>query len=239
MPHTTQGKRPLQKMFTSVPPSYDRLNRILTLGADEGWRRKAIRQCLSNEPETVLDLCCGTGDLVLSLKQKASPSTRVMALDFSEPMLELAKQKAARKNIEGIEFIYGDAADMPFDDNSIDSIGIAFGFRNLTFENPDRDIFLKEILRVLKPGGQLVIVETSQPDNALWKKMYHLYMGMITAPIGGLLSGQKSAYKYLAYSAKNFYTPHQMQQLLKGAGFSTVSTTQLMGGISALTTAIK
>ena len=234
-----EESRPLKKMFTSVPPSYDRLNRILTLGADESWRRKAVDQCLANEPVRMLDLCCGTGDLVVRMKRNAPATTQVMALDFSQPMLELARQKAIRKQAEGIEFIHGDVADMPFDDNTFDSIGIAFAFRNLTFENPDRDIFLREILRVLRPGGQLVIVETSQPGNYLWRKLYHFYMRWFTAPVGGFLSGQKSAYRYLAYSAKNFFTPDQVKSLLLKAGFSQVSSRPLMGGISALTTAIK
>ncbi len=226
-------------MFSVVPPSYDRLNRILTLGADEGWRRQAVRQCLKNNPASMLDLCCGTGDLSLRMKKQGGDQVEVKALDFSAPMLELARQKAGKRAIRDVEFILGDVADLPFEDDRFDSIGIAFGFRNLTFENRDRDIFLKEILRVLKPGGQFVIVETSQPSLSVWRKLYHWYMHHITAPIGGWLSGQRSAYKYLAYSARNFYTPEQMKQLLLKAGFARVESKPLLGGISAITTAIK
>ena len=231
--------RPLKKMFSVVPPRYDRLNRILTLGADEGWRRQAVQQILKNKPERFLDLCCGTGDLVLHVQKHAPEYAALKALDFSEPMLELARKKAVEKEVEGVEFIYGDAAEMPFPDNYFDTIGITFAFRNLTFENPDRDRFLQEILRVLRPGGQFVIVETSQPANGLWRSLYHWYMRWITAPVGGWLSGQKSAYRYLAYSAKHFFTPKQMKELLLQAGFSKVDSQPLMGGISALTTAVK
>jgi demethylmenaquinone methyltransferase / 2-methoxy-6-polyprenyl-1,4-benzoquinol methylase len=234
-----EQSRPLKKMFSVVPPSYDILNRILTLGADAGWRKSATRQILRNNPSQVLDLCCGTGDLLLEVKKKAGKDVTIKALDFSAPMLDIAKKKLSRKGMNAVELILGDAANMPFQDNSFDSIGISFGFRNLTFENPDREIFLKEILRVLRPGGQLVIVETSQPSNLIWRKLYHYYMSWFTAPIGGVLSGQRSAYQYLAYSARNFYSPAQMRELLLDAGFSQVNSEALMGGISAITTAVK
>jgi demethylmenaquinone methyltransferase / 2-methoxy-6-polyprenyl-1,4-benzoquinol methylase len=232
-------KRPLHKMFTSVPPSYDILNRVLTFGQDESWRKKAASLCVANNPQTILDLCCGTGDLTIHLKKKAAPGTEIKALDFSPPMLELAKKKATNHNMNEIEFIQGDAAAMPFPDNYFDSIGIAFAFRNLTYHNPDRDKFLAEILRVLKPGGRFVIVETSQPKNTVFRKLFHWQLRWITAPVGGLLSGQYGAYKYLAHSASNYHDSVELEELLTGAGFTSVSTQDLMGGITGLTLALK
>lgn len=227
-------KRPLQKMFTSVPPSYDFLNRLLTLRFDQTWRRMAAEACLENKPERMLDLCCGTGDLVIHMAGMAAPGTEITALDYSPPMLEIAKKKSVRNNIHDINFIHGDVASMPFPDNHFDSIGIAFAFRNLTFHNPDTSKFLSEINRVLKPGGRFVIVETSQPENIIIRKLFHWYMRWVTAPVGGSLSGHHGAYKYLAHSAREYFKSEELEDLLIDAGFSKVSTQLLIGGIAGL-----
>jgi demethylmenaquinone methyltransferase / 2-methoxy-6-polyprenyl-1,4-benzoquinol methylase len=227
-------KRPLQKMFRAVPPSYDLLNRVLTFGLDEPWRKKAAAACLANNPASVMDLCCGTGDLVMHLGKAAPPGTIIKALDYSQPMLDIATKKAVRKNLPGIVFIHGDAASMPFPDNHFDSIGIAFAFRNLTFRNPDSQKFLSEILRVLKPGGRFVVVETSQPPNKLLRRLYHLYLKWITAPVGGILSGHSGAYKYLAHSARLYYNQVEMEELLGKSGFRDVTSSPLLGGIAAV-----
>ncbi len=226
--------RPLQKMFMAVPPSYDRLNRLLTFRMDEVWRKKAARVLLEGEPEKVLDLCTGTGDLALHLAKRAKSSTEVLALDYSKPMLEVAKSKASGQQISNVDFLHGDAAAMPFSDAAFDGVGIAFAFRNLTYKNPDTPIFLREILRVLKPGGQFVAVETSQPSNGLLRGLYHFYMRFVTVPLGGLLSGHRGAYHYLAHSAILYYRPQELKNLLLEAGFSQVKQKPLLGGIAAL-----
>ncbi len=226
--------RPLQKMFMAVPPSYDRLNRLLTLRIDECWRGKAAKAILRDNPETVLDLCTGTGDLALRLRRKAAENTQIHALDYSEPMLAVARDKTRKRRLDAIDFRQGDAAAMPFDDGFFDTVGIAFAFRNLTYKNPDRDVFLKEILRVLRPDGQFVAVETSQPSNKLLRKLFHLYMRWITRPIGGLFSGHRGAYRYLAHSAIDYYHPADLKQILLDAGFRSVTCTPLAGGVAAL-----
>lgn len=217
-----------------VPPKYDLLNRVLTLRFDEYWRKKATKQLLSTQPKRLLDLCTGTGDLALRLKMKSNPGTEIFALDFSEPMLELARQKAIKRNIRGVDFRYGDAASMPFGNDFFDGVGIAYAFRNLTYKNPDTDKFLAEIIRVLRLGGQFVAVETSQPYNPIVRKLYHAQLKYITAPLGGLLSGQREAYQYLANSATDFYTPEEMKKILLKAGFGKVTYRQLLGGVAAL-----
>ncbi len=226
--------RPLQKMFMAVPPSYDRLNRLLTLRMDEYWRGKAARAVLKENPETVLDLCTGTGDLALRLRRKAAEKTQIHALDYSEPMLAMARDKAGKRKLHAIDFRQGDAAAMPFDDGFFDAVGIAFAFRNLTYKNPDRDVFLKEILRVLQPGSHFVAVETSQPRNKVLRNLFHLYMRWITRPVGGLFSGHRGAYRYLAHSAIDYYHPADLKQILLDAGFSSVDYTSLAGGMAAL-----
>jgi demethylmenaquinone methyltransferase / 2-methoxy-6-polyprenyl-1,4-benzoquinol methylase len=232
------GRRPLQKMFNDVPPAYDLLNRTLTFRFDQVWRRQAASECLENNPSMVLDLCCGTGDLAIQLARAASPAVSIKALDYSEPMLWLARDKAERRKLP-VEFIHGDAAAMPFGDATLDSVGIAFAFRNLTFHNPDRDKFLSEILRIIKPGGRFVIVETSQPKNQLLRKLFHFYLDYITAPVGGILSGHYGAYHYLAHSARNYYNREELTDLLITAGFSRVVSKPLMGGIAGIFTAVK
>lgn len=231
--------RPLQKMFMEVPGRYDLLNRMLTWRMDERWRRAAVKEILSDDPSAVLDLCTGTGDLLLRLAAKTNGSVSLKGLDFSPPMLEIARQKAVRKKTQNIEWIHGDAADMPFPDGHFDAIGIAFAFRNLTYKNPDRDKFLKEIHRVTKPGGKFVIIETSRPRSALVQKGVNLYMNLAVKGLGGAMSGHKSAYRYLAHSAKNYYTPGEVSGLLKNAGFSSVGYRLFVGGVAALHVAVK
>lgn len=232
-------KRPLQRMFMSVPPSYDMVNRLLTLGLDQFWRKRAAIACLEGNPLKVLDLCTGTGDLVLKLGSLSSEDTELTALDYSVPMIDLAMKKAAGKGLEKINFLHGDAADMPFEDNFFDSVGIAFAFRNLTFHNPDRERFLSEILRVLKPGGRFVVIETSQPENILVRKFFHFYMSYVTVPLATILSGQRGAYKYLAHSARNYYNRFELESILIGAGFSTAESELFLGGVAGLFIAVK
>ena len=234
-----KDNRPLQKMFMAVPPTYDLMNRLLTFRMDEVWRKKAAQECLKNNPERVLDLCCGTGDLVLRIKKMAFAHTEVKGLDYSEPMLLAAKRKAAKRKLNGSEFYHGDAASMPFPDDHFDSIGIAFAFRNLSYHNPDRDKFIAEILRVLKPGGRFIIVETSQPDNPLIRKLFHWYLRWITAPVGGFFSGHYGAYKYLAHSAKNYYNNKELKELLVERGFADVESKIYLKGIASLNIAVK
>lgn len=233
------GQRPTQKIFTEVPPKYDFLNRVLTLNLDEKWRIKAAHEILANNPERVLDLCCGTADLTMHIARMAHSQTELYGLDFSHTMLQRADQKVAVFGKDRVKLIQGDAGNMPFEDNFFDSIGIAFGFRNLTFENPDAQLHIREILRVLKPGGRFVIVETSQPSNNIIRFFYHIYHNLITAPIGGLISGNKPAYHYLAYSANHYYTLPQLSDLLLKAGFITTKGTPLMLGAAAVMVAEK
>jgi demethylmenaquinone methyltransferase/2-methoxy-6-polyprenyl-1,4-benzoquinol methylase len=234
-----KGYRPTQQIFTEVPPRYDILNRILTLNQDEGWRKKTADRVLENKPARVLDLCCGTADLMMHIARKAEPSTELFGLDFSHTMLERAMEKVAVFGKDRVKLIQGDAGNMPFSDNYFDSVGISFGFRNLTFENPDAQLHISEVLRVLKPGGRFVIVETSQPENKLIRGGYHFYQKYITAPIGGILSGNRPAYDYLAYSANHYYSIPEISKLLKDAGFSKVTGIPLLLGATAIVIAEK
>ncbi len=237
--HNTSGWRPLQKMFNEVPRRYDLLNRVITWGLDEYWRKLAARECLSGNPGHVLDLCTGTGDLVLRMARNANGHTDFAALDFSKPMLEVAQRKSHRKSRANVRFIHGDAAEMPFKDMAFDVVGIGFAFRNLTWKNRDRTKYLAEIHRVLHPGGRFVIIESSQPQNPVVKSFFRLYLRIFVRGLGGRLSGHPGAYRYLASSARDFYTPEKIREMLLGAGFTSVEHKSLALGVAGLTTAIK
>lgn len=232
--------KPLHRMFTTVPSRYDLVNRIITLGLDSRWRRLAARACMKENPTTVLDLGCGTGDLTISLASVAAVNTEITGLDFSLPMLELAKQKAVRAGVEKVvRFVHGEADSLPFPDDYFDCVGISFAFRNLTYKNPLKLPHLSEVLRVLKPGGSYVIVESGQPSNRLVRQLFHVYLRAFVAPTGTFLSGNGGAYRYLAESASHFYTPEQVKEMLLAAGFADVSYRPLFLGAASIHIASK
>lgn len=215
-----------------VPGRYDKMNRLLTWRLDELWRKKIARRILENNPSRVLDLCTGTGDLILHLAKNAENSVKLTGLDYSKPMLRIAKEKSSK--YKNIEFIYGDVASMPFPDNYFDAIGIAFAFRNLIYKNKDSDKFMNEMIRILNKDGKLFIVETSQTNNILLKAIFRLYMNLIVAGLGSWISRNKSAYKYLARSAINFYNQKEVKKLLFKTGFAEVESKALLGGVAAI-----
>ena len=226
--------RPLKKMFMAVPTSYDVLNRLLTFGFDEVWRKRAAKKILAGDPGRVLDLCTGTGDLALRLQRGTLTGTEVTALDYSPPMLDEARRKAKKSGLSGIQFVEGDVADLPFNTAYFDAIGIAFAFRNLTYKNPDTAKFLSEIIRVLKPGGRFVVLETTRPVNCIMRWLMHAYLKYVTVPIGGWISGHRGAYHYLAHSAINYYAPEEVTALLLDAGFKRADYTLFLTGVAGL-----
>jgi demethylmenaquinone methyltransferase/2-methoxy-6-polyprenyl-1,4-benzoquinol methylase len=230
--------KPLLRMFTSVPRRYDLVNHVITLGLDTGWRRKAARECMARQPCKVLDLCCGTGDLAINITQLAGDEVALIGIDYSQPMLEIATRKAASKSRD-IPFIHGDVASLPFPDGHFDCIGMSFAFRNLTYKNPLTERYLAEIWRVLADSGRFVIVETSQPKSRLIRKVFHLYLRLFVSNAGSWISGNKSAYHYLAESATRFFTPEEVEGLLLSAGFSHFSYRPLLLGAAGIYVATK
>ena len=225
-------------MFSDVPPRYDLINRLFTCGMDVKWRRKAARECFAAKPGRILDLCCGTGDLAIDIARLADYNPEITGIDFSEPMLEIARAKAESAG-QKIKFINGDASNLPFPDKCFDAIGISFATRNLTFKNPNAAKHLSEIVRTLKPGGRFICVESSQPANPVIRSIDHFYLRAFVYPLGWLLSGNRSAYNYLTYSAKNYYSAEQLRDILLKAGFSKVSFERLFWGASAMHVATK
>ena len=217
---------PLHSFYGNIHSSYDRVNRIFTFGRDRSWRKQAARELLKSAPERVLDLCTGTGDFLLELGRQAEKSLkgiRITGFDFSPEMLEEARRKleASQGLMAGTEsvFVEGDAREMPFDDGFFDSMGITFGLRNLVYENSGAPLHLQEMNRVLKAGGELVVLESSKPENRLWRFFNGIYLRLILPYLGGLISGNLKAYQYLARSSKNYYTREEMGAILAAAGF--------------------
>ncbi len=230
--------RPLYEMFNSVPRRYDLLNKIITWGLDRKWRNKAAVECLKSSPERILDICCGTGDLAHTISLLKESSAEVFGLDYSRLMLDVAVGKAEAL-ADKPSYIIGDASRLPFPDNCFDCIGISFAFRNLTYKNPKLNNHLTEIVRVLKPGSRFIIVESSQPESPFIRKLFHIYLRRYVAKIGTIISGNRSAYNYLAESASRFYTPGEIRDMLIEAGFARVDYRPLLFGAAGIHTAVK
>ena len=207
-------KQQVTAMFDTISNEYDGLNRVISLGIDVKWRRKVVSLVAATHPKQVLDVATGTGDLAIELVRTGAQ--RIVGLDLSEGMLDVGRQKIRKKNLsEAIEMVVGDSENLPFDDNSFDAITVAFGIRN--FEN--LEIGLAEILRVLKPNGIFVILETSVPTKFPFKQGYFIYTKYILPLIGKLFSRDKSAYSYLSESASNFPYGEALNNILSKIGF--------------------
>jgi demethylmenaquinone methyltransferase/2-methoxy-6-polyprenyl-1,4-benzoquinol methylase len=230
----------LSPMFGGIIRRYDLINHIFTWGMDKRWRKKLVAQCLKLNPEKVLDIGCGTGDLSINIARQARGNLHVTGYDFSRPMLAAAVKKVRAQDLDKkISFVSGEASQMPFPDESFDCIGISFAFRNLIYKNPLALRHLSEILRVLKPGGSCLIAESSQPQNKIIRLLHHLYLRTYVYAIGALISGDKKAYKYLIQSAINFYPPEELRKLLLAAGFRQVHYRPLFFGATGIYRALK
>lgn len=227
--------RPLYRLFNQVTPHYDLVNRILTVGLDQRWRRRAARVCLSGRPARVLDVCCGTADLVLLLAEEADSETEIVAADFSETMIAAARRKVeAKRRADRISLIRTDVSELPFAEGYFEAIGIAFAFRDITFRNPKEARYLSEVHRVLAPEGRFVIAETSQPRRSLLRGGFHQYMKHWSAPVDGVISGHRGAYRYLSLSVRKSVPPEGVLHLLEDARFSHVEYTPLLGGMAGI-----
>lgn len=220
-------------MFDTIAPKYDRLNHILSLGIDRGWRRRLVKAVERNHPREVLDVAAGTCDLSIALA-KGCPDAHITAVDLSSEMLEIGRGKVSREGLaKQIETEKQDATEMTFRDNSFDALTVAFGVRN--FEDLDKG--LKEFRRVLREDGHLYILEFSKPQKSIFACVYKMYFKHILPFVGGLISKNRSAYRYLPASALAFPDGAEFENLLRKVGFKEVASVKLTMGIATLYTA--
>jgi demethylmenaquinone methyltransferase/2-methoxy-6-polyprenyl-1,4-benzoquinol methylase len=227
-------KEQVAKMFDNISEDYDGLNRVISLGIDISWRKKVVKLVGENNPQQILDIATGTGDLAIMMAQ-LDPE-KIIGLDISAGMLEVGKQKIAKANLsDKIEMIVGDSENMPFDDNTFDAITVSFGVRN--FENLDKG--LTEILRILKPGGKFVVLETSNPTKFPFKEGYKFYTNFILPVIGKMFSKDKVAYSYLSESANSFPFGEVFNNILQKNGFKDAKNLPVTFGVASIYTALK
>ena len=203
-----ERKTYIRNLFDTIVPTYDLLNRMLSGGVDTLWRRNIFKHIGSLLGKPVIDLCCGTGDLSRILSEKGA---RVASLDFSMNMLLKGRERGA---IQG-DILQADASRMPLRDESFSAATIAFGIRNI----PDLDHFIQEVFRVLRPGGYFVILELVRPKDPFIRFFYNIYLERLLPLVGGMVSGQFSAYHYLAKTINTFLSPEELQRLLEQYGF--------------------
>lgn len=232
-----KGHRPgsLRSMFQSISEDYDLLNHFLTFGLDRHWRRKAVRLCFDHSPRTILDLCCGTGDLILTIHERGGDGICSVGVDFADAMIEKANLRSGKS----ARLVIADAGQLPFGNDSFDCVATGFSFRNLLYKNPGLQGYLAEVLRILKQDGRFLILETSQPKKEIVRQIYHGYLRNLVPFIGGLVSGSRGAYAYLGKSALGFPASEDIEELLRTAGFREISFKPLLFGIVGIHIAVK
>lgn len=221
-------------MFDNIAPDYDKLNHILSLDIDRGWRKKAVREIVDTaHPLKVLDVACGTGDFAIAIAKSSAPGSQITGVDLSEGMMAVGREKVAREGLQGkISMEQGDCEKLGFPDGTFDRVSVAFGVRN--FEH--LELGLREMRRVLRPDGKAVILELSIPSNPVLRTLYKLYFLHILPAIGGRVSGNKGAYKYLPASVLRFPRPKVFMQMMAECGFKDVYSKSFTFGICRMYT---
>ncbi len=214
----------VRSMFASIAGRYDLLNRVLSCGIDQRWRRHLLRRIGNLEGARVVDSCCGTGDLTLALEQRGAS---VIGVDFTPEMLHRARRKSARG---GELFVHGDALQLPIADGEVDASTIAFGIRNVA----DRARGLAELVRVVRPGGTVCVLEFSMPPGRWLGALYRFYFTRVLPRIGGLISGSPEAYRYLPDTVLAWPSPDELASEMRASGLVDCGYQRLSGGIACL-----
>jgi demethylmenaquinone methyltransferase/2-methoxy-6-polyprenyl-1,4-benzoquinol methylase len=233
--HGGEKTRQVEQMFDNIAPSYDKLNHRLSWDIDRGWRKKAIGQLAEHQPRIMLDIATGTGDFAILAARMLHPE-KLIGADISEKMMEIGREKVKHEGLaQTISFMKEDCMNLSFADGTFDAVTAAFGIRN--FQNLDRG--LSEMCRVLKPGGQLSIVELTTPVRFPMKQLFRIYSHTILPAYGRLISKDKSAYSYLTATIEAFPQGESMMEILKKAGFRQTAFKRLTFGICTMYSATK
>lgn len=228
MAENNAKKEQVHTVFQNISKKYDRLNNIISFEQHKVWRKRVMKEMSVKKGSTALDVCCGTADWTIALSKAVGPQGEVTGLDFSENMLEVGKEKTA--HMDNIHLVHGDAMNLPFDDASFDYVTIGFGLRNV----PDYLGALKEMERVLKPGGMIVCLETSQPTLPVFKQVYRLYFKFVMPIFGKLFAKSKEEYEWLQQSTFDFPGKEKLKRLFEQAGFSNIKVRSFTGGVTAM-----
>jgi demethylmenaquinone methyltransferase/2-methoxy-6-polyprenyl-1,4-benzoquinol methylase len=234
----------VRDLFSRIAPRYDLINDLQSFGLHRHWKRRVIRLACPKPGQRALDLCCGTGDIALGLARRG---VRVTGLDFSQPMLEVAARRSPGARPQGREvahhasrithhasasphFVCGDAQRIPFSDNSFDIVTVGYGLRNLA----NWETGLREMRRVAKPGGRLVVLEFGKPANALWRGLYFGYLKLFVPCLGRVFCGNASAYAYILESLKHYPAQQGVAAKMRELGLADVRVISLLGGVMSI-----
>jgi demethylmenaquinone methyltransferase/2-methoxy-6-polyprenyl-1,4-benzoquinol methylase len=220
----------VREMFAAIAPRYDATNKLLTAGADEGWRKRAVAELAAPHAARILDLCCGTGDLAFHLTRH-DPTLEITGADFCAPMLAGARARARREDRAGrTSFVEADVMALPFADASFDGATMGFSMRNVV----DIVATLREARRVLKPGARFVNLDVSKAPNPIFRRLFNLYFYGLVPLLGGIVGGSKPAYRYLPNSLTNYPDADELAERFRSAGFSDVRYVRAGGGAVAI-----
>lgn len=222
-------------VFEKIYDNYDRMNSIISFQRHKAWRRDVMKEMKVSKGASALDVCCGTGDWSISLAEAVGANGKVIGLDFSQNMLSIAKGKNNELQYDHLEFLHGNAMELPFEDNSFDYVTIGFGLRNV----PDYMTVLKEMYRVVKPGGVVACLETSQPTMVGFKQLYFFYFRFIMPLFGRIFAKSYQEYAWLNESTRTFPDKQTLKQMFLNAGFSTVQVKSYTGGVAAMHKGVK
>ncbi|KGX92165.1 ubiquinone/menaquinone biosynthesis methyltransferase [Pontibacillus halophilus JSM 076056 = DSM 19796] len=229
MEQHTKSER-VHSVFEKIYGRYDFMNSVISFQRHKAWRKDVMKRMDVKRGEHALDVCCGTGDWTLSLAEAVGSKGKVIGLDFSQNMLSVGEDKRKAQSKDHVSFVHGDAMNLPFEDNSFDYVTIGFGLRNV----PDYLTVLKEMHRVVKPGGKVVCLETSQPTAPGYRQMYYFYFRYVMPAFGRMFAKSKEEYQWLHESAKDFPGQAELKELFEQAGLTSVHVQPYTGGVAAM-----
>jgi demethylmenaquinone methyltransferase/2-methoxy-6-polyprenyl-1,4-benzoquinol methylase len=231
LPSKKNKEQFVRDMFNSIAPRYDLLNTLMSLGMDRRWRLLAVKRSRVLPGGRALDICCGTGMLTLELARAVGREGHVIGLDFSQNMLDIARQRVNRSPLQGIiDLVSGNAMSLPFEENSFDAVTVGWGLRNV----PDIKTVVKEMERVVKPGGMVVSLDMAKPELPVFKQIYWLYFEKLVPLMGKVWAKQETAYSYLHNSARAFTHQKELANIFRETGLVETGYTNLFGGVVAL-----
>ncbi|KGA99150.1 ubiquinone/menaquinone biosynthesis methyltransferase [Alkalihalobacillus alcalophilus ATCC 27647 = CGMCC 1.3604] len=232
----TQSKEErVHQVFESIYKRYDVMNSVISFQRHKSWRKSTMKKMDVQRGQQALDVCCGTGDWTIALAQAVGSTGHVEGLDFSQNMLKVGQEKVDNLKLKQVNLVHGNAMELPYEDNQFDYVTIGFGLRNV----PDYTQVLKEMYRVVKPGGKVVCLETSQPTIPGFKQLYFFYFGYIMPVFGKLFAKSYQEYSWLNESTKNFPGREQLKQMFFDVGFKPVEVKAFTGGVAAMHLGIK